>query len=146
MLKVRCQAQATLDAKGRLALPAQLRRALEKHDVDSLVLTFFQGAIWAWDAEVFERTVEAPLLERDRFNPEVMAFTHALLAPAQDVDVDNAGRIRIPPLLRELADLEREVVVNSVLDRIEIWDREAWEQRFKSSLERARGLPGMPMG
>ncbi len=144
MLRVRCQATATLDAKGRLALPAVLRRAFDKHDVDGLVLTFHQGAVWGWTPEVFERTIEGPLSDQDPFNAQVMQFSHAILAPAQDVDVDRQGRIRIPPLLRELADLEREVVVNSLGNRVEIWDRTRWEAHFAEVLAAAPSLPGMP--
>ena len=100
MLQVRCQASATVDAKGRVALPAPLRRALVVADVHSLVLTFHRGAIWGWTPEEFERTVERPLASADPFNVEVMDFAHALLAPAQDVEVDKQGRTRIPAPLR----------------------------------------------
>jgi MraZ protein len=144
MLRVRCQAPATLDAKGRLALPAALRRALVKFEVDSLVLTFHKGAIWGWTPEDFETTVEQPMATRDPFAQDVMDFAHALLAPAQDVDVDGQGRIRVPPPLRDLAGLDRDVMVNSLLNRVEIWDREAWDARFSQSLDRARLASGMP--
>ena len=144
MLRVRCQAAATLDDKGRLALPAVLRRAFALHDVDGLVLTFHEGAIWAWTPDVFEATIERPLSEQDPFNPNVLQFTHAILAPAQDVDVDKQGRIRVPPLLRELAGLQREVVVNSLGNRIEIWDKASWQAHFEKVLRAVPGLDGMP--
>lgn len=144
MLRVRCQAAATLDDKGRLALPAVLRRAFGRHDVDSLVLTFHEGAVWAWTPDVFEATIERPLSEQDPFNPNVLQFTHAILAPAQDVDVDKQGRIRVPALLRELAGLDREVVVNSLGNRLEIWDKAAWQTHFERCLKAVPGLDGMP--
>lgn len=144
MLRVRCQASATLDDKGRLALPAVLRRAFGKHDVDALVLTYHQGAVWGWTPEVFERTIEGPLSEQDPFNQDVLQFSHAILAPAQDVDVDRQGRIRIPQLLRELGGLEREVVINSLGNRLEIWDKAKWDDRFRQVLQAAPGLAGMP--
>jgi len=146
MLKVRCQVHATVDAKGRLALPAQLRRAMQQADETQLVLTFNQGAVWGWTPRVFEERVERPMAERDPFADDVVDFVHALLAPAQDIDVDNQGRIRIPPPLRELAGIDREVVLNSMLDRIEIWDKAAWEDRFRQSLDRRAGASGMPRG
>lgn len=146
MLRVRCQAEATLDAKGRLALPAPLRRAMAAQGVDQLVLTFYRGAVWGWTPDEFERSVEAPLGEADPFNPSVMDFAHALLAPAQDVEVDRQGRIRVPPLLRELAGLDREITVNSLQNRIELWDRGAWTEHFKASLQRAPASEGLPRG
>ena len=45
---------------------------------------------------------------------------------------------------RDLAGLEREVVVNSVLNRIEIWDRETWDNRFAESLKRRATRSGLP--
>ncbi|MCB9679794.1 MAG: division/cell wall cluster transcriptional repressor MraZ [Alphaproteobacteria bacterium] len=144
MLRVRCQANATLDAKGRLALPAPIRRALGEHGVDSLVLTFHKGAVWGWTAGDFEEHVERPLLARDPFDTDVMDFTHAILSPAQDVEIDSAGRVRVPPPLRDLAGLDKEVVVSSVLNRIEIWDKDTWESRFRTSVDRTDGRSGMP--
>ena len=146
MLKVRCQAAARLDAKGRLALPAALRRELAAGDHNALVLTFHKGCVMGWTPEEFERTVERPLSEADPFDTEVMDFAHALLGPAQDVDVDGQGRIRVPALLRELAGLEREVMVNSILNRVEIWDKDAWDDRFSQARARAAALRGMPRG
>lgn len=146
MLQVRCQAPAIIDAKGRIALPAALRRALSVANVHSMVLTFHRGAIWGWTSEEFERTVERPLSEADPFNIEVMDFAHALLAPAQDVEVDKQGRTRIPVPLRQLAGLEREIMINSLVNRIEIWDRKVWEARFTESLKRAEQITGMPKG
>lgn len=146
MLRVRCQANATLDAKGRLALPAPIRRALGEVGEGSLVLTFHKGAVWGWTPADFEARVERPLADADPFDTEVMDFAHSLLAPAQDVDLDGAGRIRIPAPLRELAGLSKDVVVSSLLHRIEIWDRETWEGRFRQSLDRSAARSGMPGG
>lgn len=144
MLRVRCQATATLDDKGRLALPAVLRRALAKYDVNSLVLTFYGGALWGWTPDVFEQSIEGPIAEQDPFDPSVAQFSHAILAPAQDLELDRQGRIRIPPMLRKLAGLDREVVVNSLGNRLEVWDKAAWDERFDACLQAAPGLSGMP--
>ena len=144
MIRVRCQAQATVDAKGRLALPAPLRRGLAEKEITSLVLSHSKGAIWGWTPEDFEVQVERPLEGCDPFSAEVRDFVDAVLAPAQDVEIDSHGRIRIPPMLRRLARIEREVVVNSVLRRVEIWSREAWDRRFEEALGRMANADGMP--
>ncbi|MFT7520980.1 MAG: MraZ protein [Kiritimatiellia bacterium] len=144
MLKVRCQASATLDAKGRLALPAPLRRAFGVHDVTSLVLTFNEGALWGWTPDIFESQVERPLNEQDQFDARVRHFTHRILAPAQDIEVDRQGRIRIPPLLRRLAGLDKDVMINSLGDRLEIWDRPSWEAYFEQCLTQEPSVDGMP--
>ena len=115
------------------------------HGLSQLVLTFQKGAVYGWPPEEFEK-LEAKVEGLDPFDDDVADFVHAFLSTANDVDIDGQGRVRIPPGLRDLAGLQKDVVVNSMLNRIEIWDRETWEQRFKASLERARGLPGMPTG
>jgi MraZ protein len=135
---------ANLDPKGRLALPAALKRALVASDTSQLVLTYCKGCVWGMTIPEFRERVEVPLSKRDMFADEVMDFVHAMLAPAQDVDVDRQGRVRIPVHLRELAGLDREVVVSSVLDRIEVWDKTAWDARFQASLHRTAGRSGMP--
>lgn len=144
MLRVRCQANVTIDAKGRLALPAPLRRALDEAGERALVCAYHKGAVWAWTVSEYEQRVEGPLAEADPFDSEVMDFAHALLSTAQDVELDGQGRIRIPPKLRELAGLNKEAVVHSIVNRIEIWDKDEWEQRFQQALERTAGRSGMP--
>lgn len=144
MLRVRCQAHVTIDSKGRLALPAPIRRALEGAQETALVLAFHKGAVWGWTLPVYEQRVEGPLAEADPFATDVMDFAHALLSTAQDVEIDGQGRVRIPPTLRELAGLEKDAVVHSVVDRIEIWDRGAWEARFRQALDRTAQRSGMP--
>ncbi len=146
MLKVRCQAHATVDAKGRVALPAQLRRALSDAGEGSVVLTYARGALWGWTPGDFEETVERPIASRDPFADDVMDFVHAMLAPAQECEIDGQGRVRIPQPLRELAGIDRDVVVNSMLNRVEIWDRETWDKRFQQSLDRRATASGMPRG
>ena len=146
MLRVRCQAQVSVDAKGRMALPKPIRSALKNADKTSLVLAFHKGSVWGWTLEEFEQRVEGPLAERDPFDDAVMDFTHALLSTAQDVELDGQGRIRLPPELRRLAGISKDVVVHSVVNRIEIWDRPTWECRFEESLHATRGRSGMPRG
>lgn len=144
MLKVRCQVHGTVDAKGRLALPAPLRRALGELGEDQLVFAFYKGAVWGWTPREFEDRVERPQLEVDPFSDQAMVFAHSVLATAQNVEVDKQGRVRLPSPLRERAGLDKDVVVNSLLNRVEIWDRQAWEDRFSTSLDHMSRTSGMP--
>jgi MraZ protein len=138
MFKVRCQAKATLDDKGRLALPAPLRRALKERHVTSLVLTYHKGFVWCYTQEDFA-SLEDEIASHNEFDDDVLLFVHGVIASAHDVDIDRQGRIRVPPILRESAGLDKDVVVNSVLRRIEVWDVDAWEDRFKDAMVRASG-------
>ena len=146
MRRVRCQAQLTVDAKGRLALPKAIRAALVDAGSPPMVLAFQKGAIWAWTRDVFERTIEAPLAEADPFDEDVMAFAHALLANATDIEMDGQGRIRLPAHLRDYAGIGKDVVVHSIVNHIEIWDKAAWDARYQEALHQHRGMSGMPRG
>lgn len=144
MIRVRCQQHVTIDSKGRLALPAPIRRALEDSGDSALVLTYAQGSVWAWTPEHYEASVERRMMEQDPFATDVLDFAHSMMSTAQDVDLDKQGRVRVPPPLRDLAGLEKECVVHVLLGHIEIWDRQAWDERFQESLHRTRARSGMP--
>lgn len=146
MLQVRCQADAKLDEKGRLALPAALKHALREKHVDELVIAYHKGSLWGWTPEEFAARIEGPIAERDPFADDVIDMVHAMLSTAQDVKVDALGRVLIPQKLRELADLSRDIVVHSVVNRVEIWNAARWNNRFREALDRRAVASGMPTG
>lgn len=130
MLGERCQVEIKLDGKGRIALPARMRKRLKHEGIQTLVLTHFDGGIRAYLAQDFERLVEAPLRELDPFDPDAQDLHHLILAGAEDCAIDAQGRLRIPPLLREEAGLAGPVILHSILDWFELWDADAWRARL----------------
>lgn len=113
-----------LDDKGRLFLPAKFRPLLE-HGV---VLTRGQDhCIYGWTPESFhafaEKVKQTPFTNR-----EVRNFVRMLYSGAVSEAPDKQGRISIPPVLREWANLDRECTVVGAMDRIEIWDSASWDQ------------------
>ena len=50
------------------------------------------------------------------------------IAGAQDVQIDGQGRLLIPPLLRDYAELGRDVVFTGHIDRFQIWNKDVWRQ------------------
>lgn len=144
MIRVRCQQPVTIDDKGRVALPAPIRRALDDLEIRSLVLAYAAGSVWGWAPAHYEKDVESRMLAQDPFSPAVLDFAHATMSTAQDVELDGQGRVRVPPTLRELAGLEKECMVHVVLGHVEVWDKAAWDRRFEESQHRVRGQSGMP--
>lgn len=61
------------------------------------------------------------------------AFQRFFFSGAVEVEVDKQGRINIPQALIEHADLEKECVVNGVSNRIEIWDKQKWQEQILDS-------------
>ena len=114
--------QHTLDAKGRLFIPAKLREELG----DSFVVTkgldecLFLYPLDAWKA--LEEKIRQLPMSKSR---NLQRF---FLSAAADVTVDKQGRIVVPPVLRSHAKLVHDVTIIGVLDRAEIWDRQKWDE------------------
>lgn len=114
----------TIDAKGRLIIPSRLRDALG----DEFVVTKgLDGCLFAYPKEewsAFEEKLGALPLT----NSNARKFSRFFLAGAAMAELDKQGRILIPPVLREFAELEKEVVLVGVSRRVEIWSKERWAE------------------
>ncbi len=112
--------QHTLDAKGRLFIPAKLREQLGDNFVvtkglDDCLFVYPQEA---W--EELEQKIRQLPMSKSR------SLQRFFLSSAADVTVDRQGRIVIPPVLRSYAKLERDVVVIGVGERAELWGARRW--------------------
>lgn len=139
------QVDVTLDGKGRLVLPARLRKKLDAAGLTTLILMYVPGmSIFGFTEEEWQRQVVGRLKNADPFNPKVMTFAHGMIAGASTVDVDSQGRILIPPKLRDKAGLHRAIVLQGLMDRIEIWDAERWQAREREAEAETPSLGGIP--
>ncbi len=114
----------TIDVKGRLIIPSKFREALG----DVFVVTKgLDGCLFVFDnAEwsVFEEKLKSlPITNKD-----ARKFVRFFLAGAAEVEVDKQGRILVPNVLREFAQLSKDVVLIGVASRIEIWSKERFEE------------------
>lgn len=114
----------TIDAKGRVIIPAKFRERLGEAFV---VTKGLDGCLYGYaneDWQVFEdKLASLPLTNKDS-----RQFTRFFLAGAADCEVDKQGRILLPAVLREFAGLEKDVVFVGVSKRIEIWDKDRWSE------------------
>lgn len=116
----------TIDAKGRVSLPAKFREAIVSRGSDRLVVTMdveqclLAYALPEWQA--FEARLGA-LPQMDR---RVRMIKRALIAGAHELQVDGNGRILIPPALRDYAALGRDVVFAGQIEHIAIWNKDSW--------------------
>ncbi|MDO4270484.1 MAG: division/cell wall cluster transcriptional repressor MraZ [Eubacteriales bacterium] len=111
----------SIDAKGRLAMPAKLRDALGERFT---VTKGRDGCLYAYperEWEAFERQLKS------LGGSETARRTQRYyMAKAMDVELDAQGRILIRADLREFAGLRKDVTVVGMMDRAEIWDSERW--------------------
>lgn len=115
-----------IDAKGRLIVPARLRPGL---DGDPIVLTrWLDNCIAVWSAAGWDR-IEARLREQGSSSPAARSFVRVVAASAHRDEIDKQGRISVPQHLRELAGIDRDVVVIGALDHAEIWAPQRWDEQ-----------------
>ncbi len=114
--------QHTLDAKGRLSLPAKFRNQMTGSIV---VVKGLEGCLYVFPSEDYESFLRQ-LTERGDFDPKFRQVRRFFTAGAKEDELDTAGRIGIPANLRDYAQLERDVTVIGNGDRVELWDATAW--------------------
>lgn len=113
----------SVDAKGRLIMPAKFREQLGEEFV---VTKGLDGCLFVYPMEEWSR-IEEKFREVPLTTKDARKFSRFFFAGAANLEVDKQGRILIPAVLREFASLDRDVVLVGVLSRIEIWSRKQWE-------------------
>jgi len=138
--------QHTIDPKGRLSVPAKFRDTLAQYD-GALVVVPNEHCLEVHPLEEWQR-IETKLREQSIFNPEVRELGRLYVSRAKDATLDAAGRVLIPPDVREQAGLSKEVtLVGGGLPQFEVWDRGRFEEyertradRLPTLFERLSGL------
>ena len=115
----------TLDAKGRISMPAKLRKDMG----DAFILTKgLDGCLFAFSSEEwlnFETKLKSlPLSDKNARN-----FVRFFLAGATECEIDKQGRFLIPGNLRQAANLEKEAISIGVGTRLEIWNKSTWKSK-----------------
>ncbi len=119
----------TLDEKGRVAIPMKLRKAFgENAVINKLVITHGSDkCIMAFREEDWQNFVENKLVNLNQSDPKNRMKMRVLLGGASECDLDKQGRLTIPGYLQEYGELNKEVTILGLYDRIEIWATEVYE-------------------
>lgn len=117
----------TMDAKGRVVLPASFRELL----APSFVITKgLDRCLSLYSEEAWQNlTEQLNCLPVTR--PEARALLRFVLASAQRLEMDRQGRFLVPSGLRAYAALSREIVINGALRCVEVWERSRWDDYEK---------------
>jgi len=124
----------SIDAKGRLIVPAKFRELLG----DQFVVTKgFDGCLFmfaqdGWDQ--FEEKLQALPMDK----PEARMLGRFFISGAIDAEVDKQGRILLPANLLQHAKIEKEAVIAGLGNRVEIWSKAEWEKA--STFEDINGI------
>lgn len=114
----------TIDTKGRLIIPSKFREELGETFV---VTKGLDGCLFVFSDEEW-KAFEIKLKSLPLTNKNARQFARFFVAGATPCELDKQWRILLPATLREFAGLEKDVVLTGMLNRIEIWSKEKWNE------------------
>jgi MraZ protein len=115
--------QHTLDEKGRIIVPVKFRDGLGS----SFVLTRgIDKCLFVYPMSEWE-TLESKLKALPFTRADARSFVRFFFSGATECELDKQGRVVIPSVLRDYAELSRDCVVLGVSNRVEIWSQPIWE-------------------
>lgn len=115
--------QHSIDAKGRVIVPAKFREKLGELFIvtKGLDKCLFVYSMEEW-SNIESKLKVLPLSQKD-----ARAFVRFFFSGAVECEVDKQGRILIPNNLREHANLEKDVILIGVSSRVELWSKDEWD-------------------
>ena len=120
----RGESQHSIDAKGRMILPARFREALGG---SFIVTRGLDKCLFVYSLEEWNK-YEAKVQNLPVTDPDARKFIRFFFGGACEAEIDGQGRALLPPNLREYAGLQKEIVTIGVVNRIEIWQKENWDE------------------
>ena len=122
-------AALSLDAKGRLAIPARHREALVAASGGQLVLTAHpHRCLLLYPAAAWE-PIRDQVLAASSLNLQAAAIKRLLVGNARDESMDSAGRLLVAPELRQFAQFEKQVWLVGQGSHFEIWSDAGWQKQ-----------------
>ncbi len=129
----------SIDAKGRVAIPAKFRADLKK----AVVTRGLDNCLFIYSHKEWEKLAEK-IAASPIGRSNARSFSRFMLAGAMEVEFDKQGRVILPEYLREFAGLSKDVIIAGVYNRLEIWDEKKWntykDEAEKNSNEIAEAL------
>ena len=131
----RGQFKYSVDSKGRISIPAKLRRHVAPGANETFVMT--KGTATCIDIYPLDQWqhIEEKLLKLNPFNPDDAKFIRMISQFASEDTMDSQARILIPQPLIEYAKIEKEVLILGALKKIEVWNPKIYEEYINQSGE-----------
>lgn len=121
--------ECKVDAKGRLMLPAGLKKQLQPIISEGFIIkrSVFQKCLELYPMSEWNLEVSG-VNKLNRFVKKNTDFIRMFMAGVRTLEIDNAGRILIPKDLVKFSDVDKEIVLASSVNRIEIWNKDLYEK------------------
>jgi MraZ protein len=117
----------SVDAKGRIILPARFRDAFSR---GGFLSSHREGCVALWTPGEFERQM-AEMLDESKADRDGRNRARVWAADSLDIEIDKQGRMAVPSRLREFAQIETDVLILGVIDHIELWNPSRWDERVQ---------------
>ncbi len=134
------QSIQSIDSKGRLSIPSKFREIINTKYSGKLILTYFEPNIVAYPTEEWmgmeEKLRQIPTMQKD-----LRDFIRMIYSNASECSLDNQGRILVPTTLRDFGGLQKEVALIGIMNKIEIWSKDRWDEFNEGNKEKAKLLP-----
>ncbi|MER3523355.1 MAG: division/cell wall cluster transcriptional repressor MraZ [Ignavibacteria bacterium] len=126
----------SVDSKGRVNIPAKMRKAVSPEANDTFTITRgFEKCLFVYPQDEWAK-LEQAIRALSPTNPQHRFFMRVLLQQAVESQLDAQARITIPKELLDFASIDGEVLILGVLDRIELWNPREY-QAYLASQERS---------
>jgi MraZ protein len=130
----------TIDAKGRTSVPARYRDVLAAAGERRIVLTSALDPCLAAYTPAEWQAFEARLAELPLFDDAVEKLKRIYVSGAVECEIDDVGRILVPPTLREHAKLRKDVRWAGLGRHAELWDTREWQKHFETTDDQKRDI------
>ena len=129
------QAEYSVDSKGRVAIPAKMRSALNPEAKNTFTMTRgFEKCVFLYPQDRWTE-MEDEFATLSPFNREARAFVRNIVRWAEEVMLDKQGRVSLSKPLMEFAELSERALIIGALDHIEIWDPDAFDNYLNDQSE-----------
>jgi len=117
-----------VDEKGRVNLPAKLRKCVSPEANETFILTRgFEKCLFVYPSDEWNK-IEQNLKSLSGYDPEHRRFVRSFLELASECQLDAQARLTIPPELRDFANIQGDVRIIGTLDKIELWNPKVYEE------------------
>lgn len=125
----------SVDSKGRLNIPSKLRKQLTDDIKDHfVVMRGLDKCLFVYPINIWAN-VEAEFKKLSAYNSEHRQLERTIYANLSEVELDSQARISIPPDLREYAQIDSDVLIVGIRNRIEIWNPKIYEEYISSQID-----------
>jgi MraZ protein len=130
----------TIDAKGRTSVPARYRDVLDAAGERRVVVTSALDPCLVAYAPAEWNAFEDRLAKLPQFDRAVQKLRRIYVSGAVECEIDDVGRILIPPTLRDHARLKKDVLWAGAGRYAELWDKEEWQRHFETTDDERRDI------